>query len=326
MNVLLILGNGFDKAQGLATSYQEFYNDYQKIKPASELEAQLMKDIQSDYHTWADLEEGLGKYSAKFTDVSVFRKVLQILNTRLKEYLKTQAGKISTLGLSSSKLIHDLMNPESELELKQKTGYIDFFEKKNPTSVHIECVTFNYTDTFETILGKKSAFLGHVGTKNIPVYVDGVMHLHGTLSKMILVGVNDVSQIANESFRDNAELCEEFVKPEINRGCENMKNETFTHFIQNAHVIVLFGVSVGRTDSMWWQVMGKRFDNPADTLRLIYYPYDMEKDTASYPFRKLRWSNDYISFLKDRMGIKSSVDNLREKIYVGINKEFLKLV
>lgn len=60
MNILFILGNGFDKAQGLNTSYQDFYDYYKKIKPASELEARVQREIQSDYKTWADMEEGLG--------------------------------------------------------------------------------------------------------------------------------------------------------------------------------------------------------------------------------------------------------------------------
>ncbi len=325
MKILFILGNGFDKAQGLATSYPEFYEEYKKIKPTSGLEAQLMEDIQSDYQTWADLEEGLGKYSAKFADVDVFREVLQILNVRLKDYLKAQVGKINSLGLSAPKLVKNLMYPESELELKQRSEYLDFFVKKNPSSVHIDCVTFNYTNTFETILGDKSSFLGHLDVKNIPVYVDGIMHIHGSLDDMILIGVNDESQIANENFRGNAELCEEFVKPEINRGCENLKNESFAKLIQNADVIVLFGVSIGLTDSVWWQAIGKRLDNPSDVIHVIYYPYDSMKDIINYPFRKLRWSNDYIGFLKDRMGMEASVDDLRKKIYIGINKTFLKL-
>lgn len=82
MNILFILGNGFDKAQGLATSYQEFYDYYQKKESESELETQLKKDIQADYNTWADLEEGLGNYSARFSKAVDFRNVLGILNSR----------------------------------------------------------------------------------------------------------------------------------------------------------------------------------------------------------------------------------------------------
>lgn len=326
MNVLFILGNGFDKAQGLATSYPEFYDAYKKIKPDSELEARLQREIQSDYETWADLEEGLGKYSAQFTDVNEFREVLQILNARLKDYLKSQTLRTDTLGLSRQKLINNLLNPDAGLEPKQRADYNSFYNSLSPAHVYVDCITFNYTDTFETVYSdKKEAFLGHKGSKNVPVYLKEFQHIHGSLENMILVGVNDISQIANESFRENAELREEFVKPEINNGCENMMNETFRQLINDAHLIVMFGVSVGITDSFWWQAIGKRLDQD-DNLRLIYYPYDVFKDTEKYPYRKLRWSRDYISFLKDRMGIQASVDDLRYRVYIGINKPFLKLV
>lgn len=325
MNVLFILGNGFDKAQGLATSYQEFYKEYLKIKPSSDLEARLKKDIQSNYETWADLEEGLGKYSAHFTNVNEFREVLRILNTRLKDYLKVQALRIETMGLSRAKLINNLMYPVTELEPKQRVEYKDFIAAIMPERIYIDCVTLNYTYTLESVIDRQDTFLGSIGNKDVPVYFKQLYHLHGSLDNMILVGVNDVSQIANEAFRDNAELCEEFVKPEINKGCENMMNETFIQLIQDAHVILLFGVSVGLTDSVWWQAIGKRMDNLNDMLRLIYYPYDLNKDTQNYPFRKMRWSQEYISFLRNRMGIQASVEDLRNRIYVGINKPFLKL-
>lgn len=326
MNVLFILGNGFDKAQGLATSYQEFYEEFQKGKSASELEARLKNDIQSNYDTWADLEEGLGKYSAQFTAVDAFREVLRILNSRLKDYLKAQNLRIHSLGLSKGKLLNYLINPDSELEPKQRTEFESFYSSFKPGTVYVDCVTFNYTNTFEKVLGKDEAFLGYIGEPKVQVYLNQFLHLHGSLDDMILVGVNDVSQIANHAFRDDAELLEEFVKPEINNGCENMINETFIQLIQNAQVIVLFGVSIGKTDSVWWHAIGKRLDDPNEKLRLVYYPYDRNKDTKQYPFRKLRWSKEYIAFLRDRMGIQASVEELRERIYVGINKPFLNLV
>ena len=209
MNVLFILGNGFDKAQGLATSYQEFYDDYRKVKSDSELEDRLKKEIQSDYQTWADLEEGLGKYAAQFTDVNTFREVLRILNTRLKGYLKAQTLHIDTMGLSKNKLIYYLLNPDAELEPKQKAEFQEFFSRIGPLEVHVDCVTFNYTHTFESVFDKDHPFLGYAGINRVPVHFDRFIHLHGSLDNMILVGVNDVNQIANESFRDDAELCEE---------------------------------------------------------------------------------------------------------------------
>lgn len=325
MNVLFILGNGFDKAQGLETSYHEFYDDYIRIKASSSLEESLKRDIKSNYNTWADLEEGLGTYSASFSDVNLFREVLHILNSRLKNYLKIQTSKVSSLGLSKQKFLDSLLHPESGLEPKQISEYESFLASHGKEPVFINCVTFNYTDTIEKVLGNTNASLGFTGNHS-EVFMKQFLHLHGSLDSMIIVGVNDVGQIANEGFRNVDELIEEFVKPDINAGCENMKNEVFTRMITDAHVIVLFGVSVGITDSKWWHEIGLRLDNPLDPLLLIYYPYDPKKDTDAFPFRKLRWSKDYISFLKERMNIHASIDDLRDRILVGINKPYMRLV
>ncbi len=325
MNVLFILGNGFDKAQGLKTSYQDFYKEYQKLDAASELEANLKKSIKSDYETWADMEEGLGLYSSQFTDVFKFREVLSIINTRLRDYLNAQFLRIDSLGLSRDKLIKGFKNPECELEPKQKSSFNDYYLRLNPKAINIQCVTFNYTKTLEVILGDKDASLGFRENRNDPVFFRSLLHLHGTLEDMILVGVNDVSQIANVSFREDPYLIEEFVKPEINNGCENMKNEMFRQLIGETDLIVLFGVSVGITDSIWWQTIGQRLDNPRDSLRVIYYPLDTSKDIENHQSSKLRLSKEKIAYLKERMDIKTSVDDLRERIYVGINKPFFKL-
>ena len=58
-----------------------------------------------------------------------------------------------------------------------------------------------------------------------------VYHIHQTLEDdEILVGCNDVSQIANKSFHDNRFLCNLFLKPRtnsllgtgVNQDCENV--------------------------------------------------------------------------------------------------------
>ena len=54
MNVLYILGNGFDKAQGMKTSYPEFYEYLKTID--SETEGSLLnlmkKEIKADKVLW----------------------------------------------------------------------------------------------------------------------------------------------------------------------------------------------------------------------------------------------------------------------------------
>lgn len=61
MNVLYILGNGFDKAQGMATSYPEFYKYLtENVKDGSPLLEKMKSAITEDTVLWADMETGLG--------------------------------------------------------------------------------------------------------------------------------------------------------------------------------------------------------------------------------------------------------------------------
>ena len=75
MNILVI-GNGFDKAQGLDTCYTDFYNKYVNLKPESPLEERVKSEILSNYNTWADMEVAMGAYSAKWDNVDDFEKLL----------------------------------------------------------------------------------------------------------------------------------------------------------------------------------------------------------------------------------------------------------
>ena len=89
--------------------------------------------------------------------------------------------------------------------------------------------------------------------------------------------------------------------------------------------MVKVGVSVGITDNLWWQKIGERMNSKTSPL-LLYFPFDPTKDTSATPNYKRIWSNQYISFLQDRMQIKQSKEVLQHSIRIGINKDFLKLV
>lgn len=323
MNILYLIGNGFDKAQGLNTSYPEFYSWLQKQKPLNAFEERIHKEIEGNYATWADLEKALGLYSKGFTEPDDFRNVIRYFNTRLKEYLQIEEKKAHSLTYNPSKLIRDLSNPQMYLEGQGQEIYQKSILDGLDTDIEIHVVTFNYTSTFELALGDRRNFGVH---SNRNVFFQDVLHIHGVLDDMILVGVDNESQISNVSFRSNEDIRDEFIKPEINEGCQNTNNATFASLIREANVIVLFGVSVGNTDKTWWNLIGEWMERPYRLPLLLFFPYDPDKDTKRNPNYKRRWSNSYIEFLKRKMNISASVEELKKSICVGINKDFLRLV
>ena len=312
MRILHLIGNGFDKAQGLNTSYPEFYSWLHSQKPLNAFEEKIYNEIKGNYATWADLEKALGQYSKDFTDPDEFRSVIRYFNTRLKEYLSNENERAKSLNFATNKFVKDLCNPQALLEGQGWEIYQKFAPDYEGKDMRIDVVTFNYTSTFEVALGDRSNF-GEQDGNYYRFY--RLLHIHGKLDDMILVGVDNEMQIANDSFRTNENIRDEFIKPEINEGCLNTNNATFSSLIKEADIIVLFGLSIGITDNIWWHLIGERLDNKLNRPLLLYIPYDPNKDT-----------NGYIDFFKERMDINLSVEELRKHILVGINKDFLKLV
>ena len=92
MNVLYILGNGFDKAQGMKTSYPEFYEYLNTIDPSTESE--LLKLLKSEIteHTelWSDMEEALGKFTEKIGSLDEFENLYYELTDYLQDHLNKE--------------------------------------------------------------------------------------------------------------------------------------------------------------------------------------------------------------------------------------------
>lgn len=232
-----------------------------------------------------------------------------------------QNSRISELGLNKSKLINIIVDPSSSLEPDNRVVLNSTVNISSP--IHINWVTFNYTDTFESVFGSSAGIIHQYPTVG-PDRLLSVLHIHGSLSQKPILGVNDVSQIANESFRSNHYFLYEFVKPMYNRGCQNNREALFNEMINKADIIVLMGTSVGVTDSIWWKRIGNEI-RPSTSKMILYFPYDPNKDTQENECFKSLWSDEYISFIKEAMGIAMDIESLRNRILVGINKDFLNL-
>ena len=320
MNIVYIIGNGFDKAQGLDTCYADFYDKYKNLPPDSELEARVKDEIQENYPTWADMEIGMGQYSSKWDDVNDFRKVIKLLNKRLKYYLLDQESRLAEMSLSREKLVNDILDPIAYLDPANRMRFLKLVDYSHP--FQINWVTFNYTITMETVMGSDQGVL-----RTSPGIVDvlqSTLHIHGVLREKTVLGVNDAGQIANESFQQNDYLKFEFVKPMYNEGCQNGRDSRFISLISNADVIVLMGTSVGVTDSFWWKMIGQWLATKSSRA-LLYFPYDSTKDTVEDECFKGLWSEEYIVFLRERMGLDWDVKLLKNKVFCGINTDFLKL-
>ena len=328
MRILYIVGNGFDLNLGLKTDYHSFYKYYLDQPTSNPAILKLKEKInQEQYTNWSDLELGLGRYASECTK-DEYLLILDDIRTNLTTYLNKQIEFMS-FSLTGT-FVDDLRSPEQYLEKTVLDGYNLYSNTflKDGEPHFIDIITFNYTYTLEDILYVRSSIGGSI--INLPKIVDDItmhqlVHIHGTIHTELNLGVNDVTQINNESFRDDQDVIDNTIKPEFNDACLNGKNDICEDMINNADLIVLFGVSIGMTDSKWWSLIGDQIKQRH--CAVMYYPFDKNKDDEKHPNLKRRWTNEYISFLKDRMGIPNDKDaSFPGLIVVGINKPFFKEV
>jgi hypothetical protein len=94
------------------------------------------------------------------------------------------------------------------------------------------------------------------------VNLSQIVHIHGVAeeNKTILLGVNDLSQIENESIREDIDLLDIIVKPQTNKESRSGIDTQCIYLLQKANLICIFGSSIGNTDKMWWKILGERLN------------------------------------------------------------------
>lgn len=111
MNVLYILGNGFDKAQGMKTSYPEFYEYLKTIDPSKEssLLKKMKQEIKADTALWSDMEEALGKFTESIISVQEFEDFYYELSNHLQDHLNNENNQFTPSEKLKTKFQNDFL-------------------------------------------------------------------------------------------------------------------------------------------------------------------------------------------------------------------------
>ena len=316
MRILYIIGNGFDISLGMKTGYPDFYQ-YYLSQPSKDDDIINLKNSIKDnkYETWADLEIGLGKYTSSISSQEVFLKCLEDIRANLKVFLEKQFANRS-YSPDPRKFVECFTAPGSFLDAQIELKYDLFLrtlEVSNASKKEVSIISLNYTNTIEDIMQGSNSGIQ-------------ILHLHGTLDNGIVVGVNDLEQIENQSFRSDIDVKESFVKPEYNDSCLNDNNLKAKYYIDRADVIVFFGASLGESDKKWWRMIGGRLLDPQQSVLLVYFPYDKKKDVSAHPNYRRRWNNEYFVKLLNALEIPDERKaDVEDRICIGLNKPLFKL-
>jgi len=262
MDITLIVGNGFDLALGLKTSYRDFYDWLKNEHPVSTVSyiEEMKNDIFDHCENWADYEKGLGEYSKRIDNEDLVQciypwkaEVVKIL----KDYLK---------GLDTSKQVSECLDFYNSLRsaefLKsvlwgQRLFHPNFWNGKE-ANVSLHTVSLNYTDSLDQIVNKIGMFQDDSSSLKID---ENVLHPHGTLESNIIVGVYNETQILNGEIKNINHFKRLFIKNQLvsRRGNESIQEdkENAICVINKSQIVCLYGVSLGETDTELWILLAK---------------------------------------------------------------------
>lgn len=323
MEIAYIIGNGFDLNLGLETRYKNFYEYYNKIESASESIKRLKQAIARDITQWVDLELALGAFTSDLQTVEQFDEVYEDLVDKLGEYLITQEGKFDLNKINHQKFFDDLGFPEANLpalDIQELRNYKRPWETKD---WKINIITLNYTRILEAIFDNK--FKGiPIGIHNEKkIVLSDLQHIHGFTDNRTILGVNDLTQLANKGFHDNEDILETMVKPLSNRAQRHSVDTLCERYLLRANLICIFGSSIGETDNYWWQLIGEQLKR--DIRIIIFYEGDIINERFGHIRSKLRRRVKKMFLDKTNLSEEEKV-KYESNIYIGINTQMFDIL
>lgn len=327
MNLLFVLGNGFDLQLGLPTSYHDFYQYYVNTPSSSTAIARLKDEISADQQNWSDLELALGKITADYSDVGTFCEVYDDIQIELHRYLMKldelmQAGTItvnSTLDIFSDGLASPEKYFSKEVRESIVSEYNRIFAYHKSSLINVQILSFNYTHTVESLLHNPNLPKSIAGSQIILTYL---RHIHRDLSpeNSVWLGVDNEEQILNQPFRTTEEVRLRLIKPEILNEISPVIVNDIDRTISEAEVICLFGVSLGDTDITWARKIGTMVAKGVTTMLFVKDDKTFKTDNAKLVAQR-RLKNQFIDKLKN-VGIP--IDETLLDINIEINSPIFR--
>ena len=322
MNIVFLIGNGFDLQMGLKTSYGSFlqwylcqYSDNDEIK-------KFKDDITDEYELWANFELKLGEYTTHFTTPQKFLAIYSDVKRNLGEYLAIEQDMFLKKNRYDAKsLCRHLCTPEKSINLRDEKILSKYKQNFNINSHKISILTFNYTTIMSNLIAQATPH--GIFTHSSDHYsFQQVLHIHGKFDHAMILGVNDVDQIKNKNFVENDDIKDCLVKPQSNYAVGALNDEASKIAIQKANLICLYGLSLGETDLYWWKLITEMLLEK-DLVRLIIFYKDqdtihhVEESTKEAKRREIK--NRFISLTK-------ADEKIKDKIFVEYDSDIFKSV
>jgi len=290
MNITFLIGNGFDLNIGLATTYSAFLKEYTKLFDAdSDLLKYFKQKILKDTKIWSNAELAFGTATEQFLEdgytAGDFCVCHEDFCVKLAEYLLGQEKRLNYTALSDalvSGFVKGIQSYKSSFR-EAEVGAITNAENTFSGGFTFNFISFNYTAVLDQCLAAARKKAGVLGKRRISNYPDNqfgkVLHVHGTVHRDMVLGVNDVGQIAAPKLFEgyDEEYINELIKQKTNEINEENSDSKAFDLLKTSDLIYIYGMSTGETDKLWWKricdLMVKK-----GNLHLIIHKYDAPED------------------------------------------------
>lgn len=267
MHITFFVGNGFDISCGISSSYSDFYKWYYKQKKSdkqhvNDFRADIEKDINEGKNHWADFEEALGKYTQNFSKDTAqdFIDCFEDAHSNLMKYLESELARFEEeFSDEAIKIFRKGINTfYAELNPKEKKLIEDVFTSYHNESSSVEFVSYNYTNVLDkavSVAAKEplKAWTNVNGKLCTLSITQTVIHAHGLLDYHPIFGVNDDQQILNKELLEVPDFSRLMVKPKCVEAFGEFWHDEIDARISNSSIICIYGMSLGITDSIWFQ-------------------------------------------------------------------------
>lgn len=277
VNVVFLVGNGFDLAAGLNTSAKDFIEEFvdrhcQKAKePCSPSERLAQTMTKEGLENWSDYEKSIGMYAksvasydfSKIETSSPSEELIaakEAVDSALSEMIERESERITKDYIERN--VKSCMGSVSKWLGAFGTEHRDeiFRSFSHPLRFRYSFISFNYTSLFDKFYyASKEYFqswLAEFYPGSFPSAshsLGGLCHAHGTIEDVPICGVNDPDQIADEKLKVNEGVVSAIVKPNIQRMFARDDDSLAMSIIGKAQIVCVFGMSLGSTDKRWWQ-------------------------------------------------------------------------
>lgn len=336
MNITFLIGNGFDLNLGLKTQYNDFLKAYIATASPEKVIEQFKTVLVQDLPFWSSAEEAFGDYTKEFSSTAIgvesFSACHMDFCVELAQYLEKQEG------LLHFELLESVLPPLFMTSIQNiKLGFRE--EQAQQISSCIGCVgggfnynfiTFNYTRLLDSCvrISNQESVLGtreHHGQRFQNSF-GSLIHVHGFTDRDMVLGVNDESQIRNLDLFANQpeEYLGQIIKRQTNRLNEEHIDQKCTELLNKSDLIYIYGMSIGKTDAIWWQRICEAMKKK-DYVRTIIHAFDAPPDqlirTKYLRFEKTAKKNftDYCDFSED------TKDLIMQRIHITNSNLFYRI-